>query len=206
LRFYASHICGVRLAATDVVGIKELGWQDVQQFRLADRAWLRRSLFNFFTSSRKPVILGLDPSQFVAEGLVFFYQILVPSVIVFRLRPSHPDYGNRSGSKCPEISFRWSSSHDPTCPALPGIRYGGSLGESDGASKDFAVEETLKGRAEYQAASGKACVNCFSAAFECVLVTTLWSGCRAALCRATLSSAATLAIATHIWSMVVYLS
>ena len=86
MRFYASHICGVRLAATDVVGIEELGWQDVQQFRLADRAWLRRSLFNFFTSSRKPVILGLDPSQFVAEGLVFFYQILVPPVIVFRLR------------------------------------------------------------------------------------------------------------------------
>src|ERR1017187_2783128 len=31
-------------------------------------------------------------------------EFLNPLVVVFRLRPSHPDYSNRSGAKCPELS------------------------------------------------------------------------------------------------------
>jgi len=66
-------------------------------FALAFGKWRGRpsftpqKLFQLFYFFAQPIIFGLDPSQFLAEGVVFFFQILDLLVVVFRLRPSHPD-------------------------------------------------------------------------------------------------------------------
>src|SRR3989442_14387102 len=68
-------------------------------------AFCFRKLFQLLPFFAQSIIFGLAPHQFLAKGLVFFRQILDPLMIVFRLRPSHPDYGNRSNWKCSAISF-----------------------------------------------------------------------------------------------------